>query len=91
MAHHHRNRRNKETTGVGKGGQKEMCHRREEDQVRRVHVAIGRIDRCDRELSNGHFSDENQKRLNGSSSSAIPIFEAKMQRDLRLVVRFFLW
>ncbi|KAI9462690.1 hypothetical protein HD554DRAFT_2175805 [Boletus coccyginus] len=38
-----------------------------------------------KELSNGHFSDENQKRLNGSTSSAIPIFEAKMQRDLRLV------
>ncbi|KAF8554534.1 hypothetical protein OG21DRAFT_1462307 [Imleria badia] len=36
-----------------------------------------------KQLSNGHFSDENQKRLNGSSG--IPIFEAKMQRDLRLV------
>ncbi|KAF8439470.1 hypothetical protein L210DRAFT_3480852 [Boletus edulis BED1] len=36
-----------------------------------------------KQLSNGHFSDENQKRLNGSSE--VPIFEAKMQRDLRLV------
>jgi hypothetical protein len=33
----------------------------------------------------GHFSDDNQKRLNGSSTD-IPIFEAKMTRDLRLVV-----
>ena len=61
----------------------------EEDQVRRVHAGVGRIDHCGRELSNGRFSDENQKRLN--DSSAIPIFEAKMQLDLRLVVRFFLW
>ena len=65
-----------------------MCYCREKDQVRRVFAAIVRIDRCDRQLSNGHFSDENQKRLNGSSG--IPIFEAKMQRDLRLVVGFFL-
>ncbi|KAG8220598.1 hypothetical protein J3R82DRAFT_2824 [Butyriboletus roseoflavus] len=36
-----------------------------------------------KQLSNGHFSDENQKWLNDSSE--IPIFEAKMQRDLRLV------
>jgi hypothetical protein len=38
-----------------------------------------------RELSNGHFSDDNQKRLNGPDTD-IPIFEAKMTRDLRLVV-----
>ncbi|KAI9567008.1 P-loop containing nucleoside triphosphate hydrolase protein [Boletus coccyginus] len=38
-----------------------------------------------KQLSKGYFSDENQKRLNGSSSSAIPIFEAKIQQDLRLV------
>ncbi|KZP30397.1 hypothetical protein FIBSPDRAFT_1038357 [Athelia psychrophila] len=37
-----------------------------------------------KELSNGHFSDDNQKRLNGSSSD-IPIYEAKMTRDRRLV------
>ncbi|KAF9219473.1 hypothetical protein BS17DRAFT_760990 [Gyrodon lividus] len=36
-----------------------------------------------KQLSNGHFSEDNQKRLNGSSG--VPIFEAKMQRDLRLV------
>jgi hypothetical protein len=38
-----------------------------------------------RELSNGHFSDDNQKRLNGPNTE-IPIYEAKMTRDLRLVV-----
>lgn len=38
-----------------------------------------------RELSNGHFSDDNQKRLTGSQNE-IPIYEAKMTRDTRLVV-----
>ncbi|KAI6153131.1 hypothetical protein BKA82DRAFT_4349614 [Pisolithus tinctorius] len=37
-----------------------------------------------KELSNGQFSDDNQKRLDGARSG-VPIFEAKMQRDLRLV------
>jgi hypothetical protein len=38
-----------------------------------------------RELSNGHFSDDNQKRLNGPNIE-VPIYEAKMTRDQRLVV-----
>lgn len=38
-----------------------------------------------RELSKGHFSDDNQKRLNGPDID-IPVFEAKMTRDSRLVV-----
>ncbi len=38
-----------------------------------------------RELSNGHFSDDNQKRLTGSDND-VPIYEAKMTRDTRLVV-----
>ena len=38
-----------------------------------------------RELSRGHFSADNQKELNGPSD--IPIYEAKITRDLRLVVR----
>jgi hypothetical protein len=38
-----------------------------------------------RELSNGHFSDDNQKRLN-SPSIHVPIYEAKMTSDQRLVV-----
>ncbi|KAI0089815.1 hypothetical protein BDY19DRAFT_86920 [Irpex rosettiformis] len=37
-----------------------------------------------RELSNGHFSDDNQKRLTGSDND-VPIYEAKMTRDSRLV------
>ncbi|KAG7086906.1 hypothetical protein E1B28_002824 [Marasmius oreades] len=37
-----------------------------------------------KELSNGHFSDDNQKRLNHSAVE-VPIFEAKMTRDTRLV------
>ena len=39
-----------------------------------------------RELSKGHFSADNNKRLSGSFTP-VPIFEAKMTRDLRLVVR----
>ena len=38
-----------------------------------------------RELSNGQFSADNQKRLNGHDMG-VHIFEAKMTRDLRLVV-----
>ncbi|THH32624.1 hypothetical protein EUX98_g1581 [Antrodiella citrinella] len=37
-----------------------------------------------KELSKGHFSDDNQKRLNGPDVE-IPVFEAKMTRDSRLV------
>ncbi|KZT08921.1 uncharacterized protein LAESUDRAFT_675409 [Laetiporus sulphureus 93-53] len=37
-----------------------------------------------KELSNGHFSDDNQKQLTGTETE-IPILEAKMTRDSRLV------
>ncbi|KZV61291.1 P-loop containing nucleoside triphosphate hydrolase protein [Peniophora sp. CONT] len=37
-----------------------------------------------KELSNGHFSDDNQKRLT-SPNTLIPIYEAKMTRDTRLI------
>ncbi|KAF8261744.1 hypothetical protein EI94DRAFT_1809815 [Lactarius quietus] len=37
-----------------------------------------------KELSKGHFSDDNHKRLTGTSVS-VPIYEAKMTRDSRLV------
>ncbi|TFK51884.1 hypothetical protein OE88DRAFT_1483274 [Heliocybe sulcata] len=37
------------------------------------------------ELSRGHFSDDNQKRLTGTNLE-IPIYEAKMTRDSRLVI-----
>ena len=39
-----------------------------------------------RELSNGQFSYDNQKRLAGSDME-VPVFEAKMTGDTRLVVR----
>jgi hypothetical protein len=39
-----------------------------------------------RELSNGHFSDDNQKWLSGPQTE-IPIYEAKMTGDSRLIVR----
>lgn len=42
-----------------------------------------------RELSNGNFSDDNHKRLNGSPSG-IAIYEAKVTGDQRLVVNAFL-
>ncbi|EGN93944.1 hypothetical protein SERLA73DRAFT_78326 [Serpula lacrymans var. lacrymans S7.3] len=37
-----------------------------------------------KELSNGHFSNDNQKRL-GGAGAGVPIYEAKMTRDKRLV------
>lgn len=37
-----------------------------------------------KELSNGHFSDDNQKQLTGTETD-VPIYEAKMTRDSRLV------
>ncbi|RDB28998.1 TPR and ankyrin repeat-containing protein 1 [Hypsizygus marmoreus] len=37
-----------------------------------------------KELSNGHFSDDNQKRLT-SQATNVPVFEAKMTGDSRLV------
>ncbi|KAH9855777.1 hypothetical protein C2E23DRAFT_901145 [Lenzites betulinus] len=37
-----------------------------------------------RELSNGHFSNDNHKKLTGVNVG-VPVFEAKMSRDLRLV------
>ena len=53
-----------------------------------VIVRAERIDRYGRQLSNGQFSDENQRRLN--DSSGVPIFEAKIQQNLHLVVGFLL-
>ncbi|KAI0353177.1 hypothetical protein OH77DRAFT_1497420 [Trametes cingulata] len=38
------------------------------------------------ELSKGHFSDDNHKKLTGLNVG-VPVYEAKMTRDLRLVVR----
>ena len=38
-----------------------------------------------RELSHGHFSDDNQKKLTGTKTIT-PVYEAKMTGDTRLVV-----
>ncbi|OAX31996.1 hypothetical protein K503DRAFT_727462, partial [Rhizopogon vinicolor AM-OR11-026] len=54
-------------------------------EYRRADVKIFKIIvKKIKQLSNGHFSDDNQKRLNGPDAG-IPIHEAKMTRDLRLV------
>ncbi|KAH8984683.1 hypothetical protein EDB92DRAFT_2117026 [Lactarius akahatsu] len=44
------------------------------------HITLKKI----KDLSNGHFSDDNHKRLTGTNIS-VPIYEAKMTRDSRLV------
>jgi hypothetical protein len=41
-----------------------------------------------RELSNGVFSPDNYKQINGGSVE-VPIYEAKVTKDLRLVVGCF--
>jgi hypothetical protein len=46
---------------------------------------FGIVEKKIKELSNGFFSDSNQKRLGGGDD--IPIFEAKMTSDTRLVYR----
>jgi len=40
-----------------------------------------------RDLSRGHFSADNNKKLSGSDNTQVPVFEAKMTGNLRLVVR----
>ncbi|KAL1686634.1 hypothetical protein GGG16DRAFT_117700 [Schizophyllum commune] len=52
---------------------------RREDQ-NRYKIILKKI----RHLSKGHFSDDNQKRLS-KTSSKVPIYEAKMTGDTRLV------
>lgn len=44
----------------------------------------------DRELSQGHFSDDNRKKLTGPKTT-IPVYEAKMTGDTRLIVSQGLW
>ncbi|KZP05200.1 hypothetical protein FIBSPDRAFT_1054221 [Athelia psychrophila] len=38
-----------------------------------------------KELSHGYFSADNQKKLNGGSSSGVPVYEAKVNGNTRLV------
>ncbi|KAJ7479993.1 hypothetical protein B0H11DRAFT_1263344 [Mycena galericulata] len=54
------------------------------DHSRRDRKIFGIILKKIKELSNGHFSPDNQKRLNNNHVE-IPIYEAKMTGDLRLV------
>ncbi|KAJ7451097.1 hypothetical protein FB451DRAFT_1566339 [Mycena latifolia] len=54
------------------------------DHSRRDRKIFAIILKKIKELSNGHFSPDNQKRLNGNQVE-IPIYEAKMTGDLRLV------
>lgn len=39
-----------------------------------------------KELSHGHFSPDNHKKLAGTAASDVPVYEAKMTRDSRLIV-----
>ncbi|KAJ7139425.1 hypothetical protein C8R44DRAFT_764441 [Mycena epipterygia] len=54
------------------------------EHSRRDRKIFGIILKKIKELSNGHFSPDNQKRLNDKQVE-VPIYEAKMTRDLRLV------
>ncbi|KAK7064824.1 UvrD-like helicase ATP-binding domain-containing protein [Favolaschia claudopus] len=54
------------------------------DHNRRDRKVFGIIIKKIKEISNGHFSPDNQKRLNGKHVD-VPIYEAKMTGDLRLV------
>jgi hypothetical protein len=58
----------------------EACER----QPKRFAIYMKKI----RELSNGMFSPDNQKRLTGPGTE-VPVFEAKMTADSRLVVRAY--
>ena len=53
----------------------------------RPHTRLFRDDESAyyRELSNGHFTDDNHKMLSGVGLD-VPVYEAKMTRDTRLVV-----
>ncbi|KAH7911824.1 hypothetical protein BJ138DRAFT_1005801 [Hygrophoropsis aurantiaca] len=64
---------------VGNGADRKLREFRKAD-VKIFSIIVKKI----KQLSNGHFSDDNQKPLNGPESG-VPIFEAKMTRDLRLV------
>ncbi|KAF9067282.1 hypothetical protein BDP27DRAFT_1328979 [Rhodocollybia butyracea] len=57
----------------------ELRSRRKKDRTS-FDIIVKKI----KELSNGFFSADNQKRLGGPSSE-VPIFEAKMTADLRLI------
>ncbi|OCH88979.1 hypothetical protein OBBRIDRAFT_757238 [Obba rivulosa] len=72
----------------GFGDWRILISTRAERDLRQLKRADGKMFRIItkkmKELSHGHFSDDNQKRLTGPTTE-IPVFEAKMTRDTRLV------
>ncbi|KAI0668726.1 hypothetical protein C8Q78DRAFT_979481 [Trametes maxima] len=59
--------------------QRDLRKTRKED-AKKFKIIVKKI----QELSRGHFSDDNHKKLTGMNIG-VPIYEAKMSRDLRLV------
>ncbi|KAI5997877.1 hypothetical protein F5J12DRAFT_895738 [Pisolithus orientalis] len=64
---------------IGTNVTKKLREFRENDR-QKFKIVVKKI----KELSHGRFSDDNQKRLDGARSG-VPIFEAKIQQDLRIV------
>ncbi|KAI5986328.1 hypothetical protein EDD15DRAFT_2373322 [Pisolithus albus] len=64
---------------LGTSGAKKLREFRKRD-IKKFKTIYKKI----KELSNGQFSGDNQNRLDGTRSG-VPIFEAYMERDLRLV------
>ncbi|KAI6137063.1 hypothetical protein F5141DRAFT_66140 [Pisolithus sp. B1] len=64
---------------IGTNVTKKLRELRRNDQ-KKFRVVYKKI----KELSNGQFSDDNQRRLDGVLSG-VPVFEAYIERDLRLV------
>ncbi|KAL0061532.1 hypothetical protein AAF712_011675 [Marasmius tenuissimus] len=64
---------------IHEGAEKELRFRHKKDQ-KTFDIIVKKI----KELSHGHFSPDNCKRLNRNGSDAV-VFEAKMTGDLRLV------
>ncbi|KAF9230068.1 hypothetical protein BU15DRAFT_84088, partial [Melanogaster broomeanus] len=65
---------------IGTDATKELRRLTKSDR-KKAGIVVKKI----KQLSNGHFSEDNQKRLN-RFGWGVPVYEAKMQRDLRLVI-----
>ena len=63
----------------------DVSDRNEEDQVSLGPSLQRPLLMCPRQLSQGHFSRDNQKSLTGPKTKLL-VYEAKMTRDTRLVV-----
>lgn len=88
MAHSHLHQGRSRPAGGTKEASQIFQDRDQENQVSALDIpfffSLVNLLLC-RELSNGHLSDDNHKRLNGQDTE-IPIYEAKMTRDTRLIV-----